>query len=85
MNVVSRFRCMAIREGAYLTLEPIGPPDGNTQVIVGTGRGPCELGKVANADGFEVGAEFEIVIRRVGVKDGGVETPTPGNNPTPPV
>lgn len=70
MKIVSRFRCDAVRAGAYVTINPVGPPDGQTGIIVGTGRGPCELGKVANIDDFEPGAEYEIVINRIGEIDG---------------
>ena len=65
MKIGNRFRCDAIRTGAYITLSPIEPLEGNTGVIVGTGRGPCELGRTSQLDGFEVGAEYEIVIQRV--------------------
>lgn len=65
MKIVSRFRCNAVRAGAYVTLEPIGPPDGQTGIIVGTGRGPCELGKVSDPSDFVADGVYEIEIRRV--------------------
>lgn len=82
MKIISRFRCDAVREGAYITLSPIGPPDGQCGVIVGTGRGPCELGKVCNAEGFAPGDEYEIVIQKVGKKDGAQsgQADAPGND-----
>lgn len=71
----NKFRCVASVHSAYIVLEPIGPPQGTTAVIVGTGRGPCELGKVADPSIFKVGGVYEIEIRNASG-----EAEAPGNN-----
>lgn len=69
-KIASRFRCTMAKHGHVVVLEPIGPPDGSTGVIVGTGRGPCELGRVSDPSDLAEGVEYEITINRVGVFDG---------------
>ncbi len=62
MRIISVFQCVASVHGAHIVLNPIGPPDGATAVIVGTGRGPCELGRVADPSGIEVGKKYVITV-----------------------
>lgn len=65
MKIVSRFRCERVAVGHVVCLEPVGPPDGHTGLVVGTGRGPCELGKISDPSDFVVDGIYEITITRV--------------------
>lgn len=72
MKIVTTFRCESAkiidRQTGTITLDPV--PDvepGNASVIIGTGRGPCELGRVALPPDcpFAPGKLYEIEIREV--------------------